>query len=155
MTYRVTPNRIGTYPIVCAELCGIGHATMRADTVVEDSGKFTAWLGALGKPAATPPAAAGGATGGAAPDGKAEFASQGCGACHTLSDAGATGTVGPDLDKVLVGKTPDFIKQSIVDPGAEIENGYTNIMPPGFGDKLGDAGVDALVTYLSDVTKGG
>src|SRR4051794_36111440 len=27
--YRVTPNRVGTYPIVCAELCGLGHATMR------------------------------------------------------------------------------------------------------------------------------
>src|SRR3712207_2418404 len=26
--YRVTPNRRGTYPVVCAELCGLGHATM-------------------------------------------------------------------------------------------------------------------------------
>ena len=30
VTYRVTPNRIGDYPIVCAELCGLGHAVMRA-----------------------------------------------------------------------------------------------------------------------------
>ena len=36
VTYGVTPNRIGSYPIVCAELCGIGHATMRATVVVED-----------------------------------------------------------------------------------------------------------------------
>ena len=27
--YRVTPNRIGNYPVVCAELCGLGHAVMR------------------------------------------------------------------------------------------------------------------------------
>jgi mono/diheme cytochrome c family protein len=30
--------------------------------------------------------------------GKDIFASKGCGACHTLSDAGATGNVGPNLD---------------------------------------------------------
>ena len=28
-TYRVTPNRLGTYPVVCAELCGLGHSVMR------------------------------------------------------------------------------------------------------------------------------
>jgi mono/diheme cytochrome c family protein len=32
--------------------------------------------------------------------GKAVFASAGCGACHTLKAAGATGTVGPNLDQL-------------------------------------------------------
>ena len=27
--YRVTPNRLGAYTVVCAELCGLGHSTMR------------------------------------------------------------------------------------------------------------------------------
>ena len=156
VTYRVTPNREGTYQVVCAELCGIGHATMRSTVVVQSQDEYTKWVGNLNKPAAAATAAAGaGGTGGAAPDGKQLFAANGCAGCHTLKDAGANATVGPDLDKVLPGKTPDFIKQSIVDPGAVVENGYTNIMPPGFGDKLGAAGVDALVKYLSDVTKGG
>ena len=31
--------------------------------------------------------------------GKAVFASAGCGGCHTLKDAGAAGTVGPNLDQ--------------------------------------------------------
>ena len=31
--------------------------------------------------------------------GKAVFASAGCGSCHTLRDAGATGAVGPNLDQ--------------------------------------------------------
>ena len=35
---------------------------------------------------------------GGAPDGKQVFASAGCGGCHTLKDAGATGNVGPNLD---------------------------------------------------------
>src|SRR3954451_24029594 len=26
---RVTPNRLGDYPVVCAELCGLGHSAMR------------------------------------------------------------------------------------------------------------------------------
>ena len=43
-------------------------------------------------------AAAGG--GGAKPDGAAVFAANGCGSCHTLKPANATGTVGPDLDKI-------------------------------------------------------
>jgi cytochrome c6 len=38
------------------------------------------------------------ATAATAPRGKAVFASAGCGSCHTFKDAGATGTVGPNLD---------------------------------------------------------
>jgi mono/diheme cytochrome c family protein len=34
--------------------------------------------------------------------GKEVFASTGCGSCHTLSDAGSTGTIGPNLDESSV-----------------------------------------------------
>src|SRR6478609_3084676 len=152
VTYGVTPNRVGAYPIVCAELCGIGHATMRATAVVEQDAQFTAWLGKLGRPAAAAPAAGGGG-GGAGADGKTIFASTGCGGCHTLSEAGQDGTVGPNLDEVLKGKDEAFIRQSIVDPSAEIADGYTDQMPPGYGDQLGPEKLDALVKYLSEVTK--
>ena len=53
-------------------------------------------------PAATEPATttpAGEAAAGDAAAGKAVFTSAGCVGCHTLADAGATGTVGPNLDK--------------------------------------------------------
>jgi mono/diheme cytochrome c family protein len=40
----------------------------------------------------------GGEAEGDAAAGKAVFASAGCGSCHTLSDAGSSGTVGPNLD---------------------------------------------------------
>ncbi len=42
--YRVTPDRIGTYPVVCAELCGLGHATMRQTANVLSAEDFQAWL---------------------------------------------------------------------------------------------------------------
>jgi mono/diheme cytochrome c family protein len=46
------------------------------------------------KAAAAPPPSKGGK-----PDGKAIFASAGCATCHTLAAAGATGTIGPNLDE--------------------------------------------------------
>jgi len=40
---RVTPTKIGHYTLVCTELCGLGHATMRAPIVVEDQAAFNKW----------------------------------------------------------------------------------------------------------------
>ncbi len=40
---RVTPNRIGTYDVVCAELCGIGHSTMRGSVRVVSPGSYETW----------------------------------------------------------------------------------------------------------------
>jgi cytochrome c oxidase subunit II len=152
-SYRVTPSRIGNYPIVCAELCGLGHAVMRATVHVLPQADYDAWLKKL---TAGPAAAATPAGGGGTVDGKPIFTSAGCAACHTLKDAGATGTTGPDLDNVLKGKDPAFIKESIVDPNKEIAPGYQGgIMPGNFAQQLTPAQIDALVKYLSDVTKGG
>jgi cytochrome c oxidase subunit 2 len=43
----VTPDRIGTYQLVCTELCGFGHATMRANVVVEPEKQFLKWVRGL------------------------------------------------------------------------------------------------------------
>jgi mono/diheme cytochrome c family protein len=75
-----------------------------------------------------------------------------CGACHTLSEAGTSGTTGPNLDQVLKGKNAAFIRQSILQPNAVIAKGYPKgIMPPNYGSTLKPAEVDALVKYLTDV----
>jgi mono/diheme cytochrome c family protein len=82
--------------------------------------------------------------------GKAVFTSAGCAACHTLSAAGAKGTVGPDLDTALKGKDPQFIRQSILDPNAEIASGYQpGIMPENFKQTLSKKQLDDLVALLS------
>jgi cytochrome c oxidase subunit 2 len=42
--YRVTPTRIGSYAVVCAELCGLGHSTMRSTVHVLSKPDFDKWL---------------------------------------------------------------------------------------------------------------
>ena len=46
-TAIVTPDKVGTYQLVCTELCGFGHATMRAKVVVESPSKFKEWVDGL------------------------------------------------------------------------------------------------------------
>jgi cytochrome c oxidase subunit II len=41
---RLTPDRLGRYDVVCAELCGIGHATMRQRVRVVRPDEFRSWL---------------------------------------------------------------------------------------------------------------
>nr|MBA3264313.1 cytochrome c oxidase subunit II [Thermoleophilaceae bacterium] len=60
---RLTPNRIGRYQVVCAELCGIGHSTMRQNVRVVATGSFDKWLDDQKQTAGAP--AGGGASGGA------------------------------------------------------------------------------------------
>src|SRR6185312_6662039 len=160
--YRVTPKNpaaIGDHAIVCAELCGLGHAFMRQTAHVLAPAEFDKWVQ---KMTAKPAAGVGGGGGGAAAavdakqlftTGDADTGATACATCHTLADAGAKGQVGPDLDKVLKGKDAAFIKQSILQPNKVIAPGYQpNVMPPNFGDTLSAEQVDALVKYLSTVT---
>ena len=52
-TLRVTPTKIGNYPAECTELCGAGHALMRAAVHVVTPQAFQQWLRT--QPATTPP----------------------------------------------------------------------------------------------------
>jgi cytochrome c oxidase subunit 2 len=155
--YRVTPNRLGTYPVVCAELCGLGHSVMRSTTKVVSPADFATWIKNGGSLTAPPGGAASGGAAGAGTakpatvDAKAVFNDAGCGGCHTLADAGSNGAIGPNLDKVLVGKDAAFIKTSIEKPSAEIAKGFQDIMPKTYADTLKPAELDALVTYLGKV----
>jgi cytochrome c oxidase subunit II len=46
----VTPNREGTYQLICTELCGFGHSTMRARVVVQSKPDFRRWLSQQSEP---------------------------------------------------------------------------------------------------------
>jgi cytochrome c oxidase subunit 2 len=162
---RFTPNREGSYEVVCAELCGIGHATMRVKALVVSKARFDAFVqrgGAGTTPQAGEGAGAGGAQGseesseaGSGVDGKAIFAGEGgCGACHKLSDAETSGAVGPDLDGFAGSLSAAQIREMIVNPEAEIAEGFQpGIMPADFEQRLGAEKVDALVQYLLEAGK--
>ena len=150
---RLTPNRIGRYQVVCAELCGIGHSTMRQNVRVVAAASFDSWLAEQKQEAAPAGREAEGGGGGGGGDGATVFAANGCGSCHTFKPADATGTVGPDLDEIE-SPTAAFIRQSIVDPNKEVEEGFSpGIMPQDFGDKLSPEELDALVEYLLKAQK--
>jgi cytochrome c oxidase subunit II len=145
-TLHITPNRTGTFPVICTELCGLGHALMRTTVVVMKPAAFDKWLHSQGQTASSGNAGQLGAT---------VFKNNGCGACHVFKAAGATAKVGPDLDQLpaeaqRAGKPlADFTRESIVDPSAYVEKGYPdNVMPHTFSS-LPKQQLDALVQYLT------
>jgi cytochrome c oxidase subunit 2 len=76
-----------------------------------------------------------------------------CSTCHTLAEAGATQTIGPNLDEGLKGKDAAFIHQSIVEPDAVITPGYAdNLMPEDYGQKLDEQQLADLVAFLVQAT---
>ena len=81
-------------------------------------------------PKPTPP---GGGT-----DGKAIFASAGCSGCHTLAAAGASGTVGPNLDDAKPSKALAIDR---------ITNGRGGM--PSFKGQLSEAQIEAVAEFVS------
>jgi cytochrome c6 len=67
----------------------------------------------------------------------------GCGACHTLSDAGTTGQVGPNLDDLK--PSYDLVVHQVTNGGG--------VMPP-FKDTLTDTQINDVAAYVSSVTQG-
>jgi cytochrome c oxidase subunit 2 len=153
---RFTPNRIGVYEVVCAELCGAGHSTMRVRALVVSQKRWEEFMASKTKPAPAAPAGGEEPAGGGdlAAQGKTIFTGEGgCGACHKLADAGTTGAVGPDLSKIAADGEAK-IKEDIENPGAEVEAGFPKgVMPQDFKTRLGQEKIDALVQYLLQAGK--
>ncbi len=95
-TLRVTPDRLGTYPVECTELCGAGHSLMRSAVHVLTPSAFTSWLQSqklngpppVGTP---PPNAALKGEPGAAPSAPAGGHSEGAGGATSGSGTTTTG----------------------------------------------------------------
>jgi cytochrome c oxidase subunit II len=161
---RVTPIRIGGYQVVCAELCGIGHSTMRQDVRVVSPTEFDSWV-AKKRGSARGGGGVAAPGGGLAAAGKMLFNDTGCNACHTLADAGANGSIGPPLDDLAKmarkfgkkeGQSPEeYVKTSIEKPAAFVVPGFPKgTMPGNFKDQLSSGEIDTLVKYLLSVSKG-
>ena len=142
-TLVLTPTRVGEFSLVCSELCGLGHALMRAPVRVVERQEYEAFLAD----------AAGGAPD--ENDGEVVFSTAGCGGCHAFEPAGTDAEIGPSLDDLAAraeeaGQPLDeFTRESITDPNAVLAPGYQpDVMPETYESTLSDEQLDALVQYL-------
>jgi cytochrome c oxidase subunit 2 len=141
-TIWITPTKTGVFPVICTELCGLGHAAMRTQAQVFAT---PALFAAAMRKAANPPQQSG----------LQIFNAQGCAGCHTLTAAKATQKIGPNLDNLAgdakrAGKPlAEFIHESIVSPAAYIEKSCADAMPKNYQELIPSAQLDALVAFLA------
>ena len=77
----------------------------------------------------------------------AEFA---CGGCHKV--AGEEGELGPDLSAIGGKRDKDYLRRAILDPNAEIAEGFEpELMPLDYGEQLYAVELEMLVNYLADL----
>jgi cytochrome c oxidase subunit 2 len=130
---RFTPIRAGSYPIVCAELCGSGHGQMRAVVVVHpDEATYLSWFDDAVNTLLNPPEDP-------VERGRAILAAGAypCAGCHTLDDLGWVGLTGPSLNGVgdraarrVPGQSAEeYLDRSLYHPGEYLVPGFGNLMP--------------------------
>ncbi len=144
----ITPTQEGDFKLRCAELCGVGHATMRAPVRVVSPEAFEAWVAEQMPPA--DPVALG-----------EKLVSQYCASCHSLDGSqrvGPTflGIFGREVtftDGTTATVDEDYIRESIREPQAKVVEGFQPIMPPFGPDRLSDEEVDAIIAFLKTLEK--
>lgn len=80
----------------------------------------------------------------------------GCFACHTTDGRPSTGPTWRGLfgsevrlvDGGTVIADEEYLRRSIVDPLVEVVDGYRPVMPSGYGDRLTDEEIEAIVAYI-------
>jgi mono/diheme cytochrome c family protein len=155
------PNPQGVMPANCRKK--VAFAFCLSGQNREDVASYVAAVAAIPGQDTGALAQAGTVSGTTPAAGKSVFTGiGGCSSCHTLAAAGATGTVGPNLDTRLKSScaTPQSKKvrgptlskciyTAIVKPYAYIPSGYTaGIMPNNFSQKLKPSEIQALVNFL-------
>jgi mono/diheme cytochrome c family protein len=143
-------NRLGAFVLVAVllvvamlgtvELLGESHAGGEGEEAaqVEEGAEGGEQEGETGEGGGGP----GGEPAGDAARGKEVFAEAGCGGCHVLEDAGATGTIGPNLDETKPGF--DHAVEQVTNGGGQM---------PAFRDRLSEEDIRAVAAYVAEATQ--
>ena len=139
----------GEYDLYCAEYCGTKHSDMLSSVVVHPSGEFELWLDKASNLLATmSPVDAG----------RALYDRRGCAQCHSLD---GSARIGPTF-KGIYGQThgftnaPDtvvddnYLRESILEPGKKIREGYKNQMPT-YKGILSDSEITAIIEFIKSL----
>jgi cytochrome c oxidase subunit II len=146
---RVTPNRIGAYTVMCAELCGGAHAYMTSPVMVEAQADFDTWIAGEQKSANASPV----------DRGTKLSKGSGCEACHSLDGtklAGPTwkGLAGSQVtlaDGSTVAADDAYLAESITNPTAKLVKGFAPIMPAAYKDTLSEQQVKDIVEFIKSL----
>ncbi|MEE9208146.1 MAG: cytochrome c oxidase subunit II [Gemmatimonadota bacterium] len=146
-----TPDSTGRYTGQCAEFCGIAHALMKMELVVEEPDAFESWAESMGAEVVLPAADDTTESGALLAAGSRAFMSGGCIACHTIAGTLARGVLGPDLTHIggrrtiasgILENTPEEMARWIRDPQA-VKPG---VLMPTMG--LSVEQIQTITTYL-------
>jgi len=137
-----TPTRAGKYDLLCEELCGIAHFTMRGKVVVEEEAAFKTWLASYPTFAQSSAKVEGNAAAG-------EQAYAVCAACH-----GAQGEGNPALNAPkLAGQGDWYLKRQLQyfksgTRGAHEKDTFGKMMAPMAATLADEAAIDNVVAYI-------
>jgi mono/diheme cytochrome c family protein len=118
----------------------VSDVQSQAESAASDTGSLSSQADSVASQIESAVSDATAAAGGDATAGKAVFASAGCGGCHALADAGATGAVGPNLDDV---------KPSQEQVAAKVAAGGGGM--PAFAGQLSPEEILNVAAYVSSV----
>jgi cytochrome c oxidase subunit 2 len=137
----------GRYRIECAEYCGTDHAQMLGWVVAMDPADFAAWLATQ-------------STQSLASQGERLFQQLGCNGCHRADSLARAplleGLYGRPVrlqDGSQVVADDAYLRNSIVNPSAQVVDGWQPIMPT-FQGQLSEEELVALIAYLRSIGPG-
>jgi len=141
-----TPTKKGSFEILCQELCGIAHHTMRGKVVVEDNESYQAWLSSYPTYAQTQLQSPGDAT-----KGQQQYAI--CSGCHGAEGEGNVALNAPPLGgqgSWYLKRQLNYFKTGV--RGAHEEDVYGKQMAPMAGILVDDTAINNVAAYISSLT---
>ena len=157
--FRVKPTKTGTFPVVCAELCGLGHSVMRQSAHVVAPGEFDKWLADLrakGQPRRRAAGRRGGHAAAAARLPTARRCSRACsppaGPATRSPTRARPAPSAPTSTRSSRARTPPpSSSRSRSRAPRSRRASRTGIMPTNYGDTLQPEEIKALTDYLVEV----